>query len=238
MVSSHKPIALVTGARRGIGKFLANHLLSANFTVVGASRNPSEWGAPDYLDVPTDVSDEKAVRQLMKQIRKLKEDLKVVINNAGVASMNAALLTPGSSVKQMMEINVLGTFLVSREAAKLMQRQSQGHIINLSSVAVSLNLEGEAAYAASKAAVESLTKTMATEVKDYGISVNALSLPPLDIGMTKGVPKKTLESLIQRLPIKRMGTLEEITRAVDVLIQQENTHTTGQIISLVGFPTK
>ena len=235
-MSLEKSIALVTGAKSGIGKYLAEHLIRSGFKVVGASRNPSEWSLPDYLDFPTDVSDETAVRALMKFVRKLEGPLKVVINNAGFSSMNATLLTPGSSIKQMFDTNAVGTFLVSREAAKLMRRNQGGHIINISSVAVALRLEGQSAYVASKAAVEALTQVLAKEFHSMDISVNALSLPPIDTNMTRGVPKEKLQRVIQSLPIKKMGNMEEVAESVDLLINNTSESNTGQILSLGGFP--
>ncbi|MCZ6674246.1 MAG: SDR family NAD(P)-dependent oxidoreductase [Verrucomicrobia bacterium] len=228
-------IALVTGARRSIGRHLAEHLLATGYKVVGASRQQAEWKAEGYHDIPTDITDEAEVGRLMKAVRSLDGSIEVVINNAAVSSMNAALLTPGSSVKQMMDTNLVGTFLVCREAAKLMRRNSYGRIVNLSSVAVPLRLQGQAAYVASKSAVESLTQVLAREFYSYGITVNALSLPPIDTGMTRGVPKEKLKQLTDSLPVDRMGSLEDVTHALDFLISKNSGSITGQILSLGGL---
>ena len=234
-MTSTKRIALVTGASRGIGRYLAEHLLGKGYTVVGASRRSAEWEADGYHDFPTDVSDEKSVVDLMKKLRKLDGPLEVSVTNAGVASMNAALLTPASSVRQIMDTNLLGTFVISRESAKLMRRNSYGRIVTMSSVAVPLRLEGQAAYVASKSAVESLTQVLAREFFSYGITVNALSLPPVDIGLTQGVPKEKLLKLTEILPVNRMGSLDDVAHALDFLINKNSGVITGQILSLGGL---
>ena len=149
--------------------------------------------------------------------------------------MNAALLTPASSARQMMDINLVGTFLICREATKLMRQNSYGRIVNISSVAVPLRLPGQAAYVASKSAVESLTQVMAREFFAYGVTVNALSLPPIDTGMTRGVPKEKLQKLADSLPVSRMGSLDDVAHTLDFLINKDSGAITGQVLSLGGL---
>lgn len=229
-------IALVTGARRGIGKHLAEHLLEQGYQVIGASRNPTEWKASGFLDCPTDLTHESEVNRLFKTIRKQEGNLEVTINNAGIASMNAALLTPGTTVKSIMDINLTGAFMVCRESAKLMRRNAFGRIINLSSVAVPLRLGGQSAYAASKAALESLTQTLGREFYPMGITVNVLSLPPFETEMIRGVPQKKVHQLIQSLPVNQMGRIDDLLHALDFFIDKKSCSLTGQVLSLGGLP--
>jgi 3-oxoacyl-[acyl-carrier protein] reductase len=146
-------VALVTGSRKGLGRYLSEQLLAQGYEVVGCSREPAEWAHAAYWHHCVDVSDEAQVQHMLGQIRRRFGRLDVAINNAGVASMNHALLTPVATLDQVLAINLRGAFLVARESARLMRKQQRGRIVNLSTVAVPLALEGEAAYVAAKAAV-------------------------------------------------------------------------------------
>jgi 3-oxoacyl-[acyl-carrier protein] reductase len=229
-------VALVTGTRKGIGRHLAEHLLRGGYDVVGCSREEPDWEAQRFTHVAADVSDEQDVKRLLARVRELHGRLDVVINNAGVASMNAALLTPGSSARRMMDVNLVGTFQVSREAAKLMRRHSFGRIVNLSSVAVPLRLAGQAAYVASKAAVESLSQVLAREFAPFGITVNVVGPPPIDTDMTRGVPREKLERVTDALAIGRMGTFADVSNVIDFFLREESSAVTGQTIYLGGVP--
>ncbi|EKM33425.1 short chain dehydrogenase family protein, partial [Vibrio harveyi] len=155
-------------SRKGLGKALAEHYLAQGHTVIGCSRQESSIEHDNYHHFELDVTDEKAVVSMVRSVRKQFRTVDVLVNNAGMAAMNHFLTTPLSSAEKVMATNVFGTFLFSREIAKLMMKQKSGSIVNYSTVAVPLDLEGEAIYAASKAAVESLTKISAKELSPYG----------------------------------------------------------------------
>jgi 3-oxoacyl-[acyl-carrier protein] reductase len=144
------------------------------------------------------------------------------------------LLTPGATVQKILATNALGTFLVSREAAKLMQRNRYGRIVNFTTVAVPLKLEGEAAYVASKAAVQALTEVMARELASFGITVNAVGPGPIDTDLTRGVPQDKIESLLRRQAIQRRGTFDDVTNVVDFFLRRESGFVTGQVLFLGG----
>ena len=148
--------------------------------------------------------------------------------------MNHSLLTPMSSVKKILNTNIEGTFLISREASKIMQNKKSGRIVNFSSVAAPLNLEGEAIYAASKSAVVSLTKTLAKELGEFGITVNAIGPTPVKTDLIRNVPKKKIDELINKQTIKRYGVFDDISNISDFLIKDESDFITGQIIYMGG----
>jgi 3-oxoacyl-[acyl-carrier protein] reductase len=129
---------------------------------------------------------------------------------------------------------VAGTFLVSREAAKLMKRTGYGRIVNLTSVVVPLKLEGESAYASTKAAVNSLTEVLARELATFGITVNAVGPTPVDTDLIRGIPKAKLERLLARQAIPRMGTPEDVANAIDFYLRKESSFITGQTLYLGG----
>ena len=227
-------IACITGTRKGIGRSIAEHLANSDWTVIGCSRRDSDFKHPNYNHLILDVSDEPAVVNALKNIKKEFGAVKALINNAGVASMNHLLLTPSESYQKIFQTNVLGTFLVLREAAKQMSRNGGGRIINFSSVASPLNLEGEALYASSKAAVESLTKTASKELAPMHITVNAIGPTPIDTDLIKLVPKEKIDELLEKQAIPRLGTESDILNCIDFFLKPESDFITGQILYLGG----
>jgi 3-oxoacyl-[acyl-carrier protein] reductase len=229
------PITLVTGSRKGIGRFLAEHFVSLGHQVIGCSRGDCDWQLQGYHHFKLDVSDEKAVVALFQSIRKRFGRLDHLINNAGIASMNHSLLTPLATVQRILNTNVVGTFLFCREAGKLMkQSRTAGRIVNFSTVAVPLKLEGEAIYAASKAAVVSLTEVLAKEFAPFGVTVNAVGPTPVETDLIRSVPKDKLDKLLASQAIKRMGTFQDVSNVIDFFLRKESEFITGQVIYLGG----
>src|SRR5262249_40106957 len=142
-----EPVMLITGARKGIGRALAEHYLAQGYRVVGCSRGPVDFDAAGYTHYCVDVRDEAGVQRMLADVRQRHAGLRVLINNAGVAAMNHALLTPLSMARHVFETNIAGTFLLCREAAKLLRSTAHARIVNFSSIAVPLRLAGEAVYA-------------------------------------------------------------------------------------------
>jgi 3-oxoacyl-[acyl-carrier protein] reductase len=226
---------LITGNRKGIGRYLTEEYLKAGHAVFGCSRTESDLSHEHYQHFIADVADESAVKTIMKGIRTSVGSLDVLINNAGIASMNHTLLTPEVTLNKLFSTNFNGTFLFSREAAKLMQKNKSGRIVNFSTVAVPLNLHGEAVYAASKSAIETLTRVMAKELGDYGITVNAIGPTPIDTDLIKTVPKNKIEELVGHQSIKRLGSFEDVLNVINFFIQPESSFITGQIVYLGGI---
>src|SRR5205085_2201457 len=133
---------IITGTRKGIGRFLVEHYVGLGHQVVGCSRGKPDWTMENYSHFEADVADEKAVRLIFTEIRRKFGQLDNLINNAGIASMNHCMLTPVGTVREVLGTNVLGTFLFCREAAKLMERRKYGRIVNFTTVATPLKLEG------------------------------------------------------------------------------------------------
>ncbi len=229
-------VALITGARKGIGRFLCEHLAGQGYRVVGCSRGPLDNPANGFCYLQADVTDEAQVRAVFRHIQREYERLDVTINSAGIASMNHSLLVPSEAFRATMSTNVLGTWLVSREAVKLMRRRQWGRIVNFSTVAVPLRLAGEAVYIASKSAVESLSQVMARELADFGVTVNVIGPTPIPTDLLRNVPQEKIDRLVASLPIRRLGTLEDVANVVDFFLRPESSAITGQVIYLGGVP--
>ena len=230
-----KKITLITGTSRGIGKFLVNYYLGKDHIVIGCSRKSSQIENVNYFHFELDVSDEIKVKKLFSFIRKEFGGLDVLINNAGVASMNHSVLTPITTARKILDTNVIGTFLFSREAFKIMKTNKFGRIINFATFAVPFKLEGEAIYAASKAAVITLTEILCREYADYNITVNAVAPPAVKTDLIKGVPDEKLSGLIKRQAIRRYGKPSEVANVIDFLIDEKSELVSGQIIYLGGI---
>lgn len=228
------PVTLVTGTRTGIGRYLAEHYVRQGHRVIGCSRRAPEWALEGYAHYTADVADEKAVKTMFAEVRRTYSRLDHLINNAGVASMNHALLTPVATVRGVLETNVIGTFLFSREAAKLMKVRNYGRIVNFTTVAVPLKLAGEAAYVASKAAVQSLTEVLAQEFADFGVTVNTVGPVPIETDLIRAVPREKIDRLLSRQAIRRLGNFEDVANVVDFFLRRESGFVTGQNLYLGG----
>jgi 3-oxoacyl-[acyl-carrier protein] reductase len=225
---------LITGTRKGIGKFLAEHYLKSGDTVVGCSRRPGSISHEKYFHYELDVAQEKPVVAMIKEVKKRHNRIDVLLNNAGIASMNHLMLTPLKTFEGIFRTNMAGVFLFTREVAKIMSKQKFGRIVNFSTVAVPLRLEGEAAYGASKAAVVNFTEVAARELAALGITVNAVGPTPLETDLIKNVPRDKIDNLLQKQAIKRYATFEDIVNVVDFFINERSGFITGQVIYLGG----
>jgi 3-oxoacyl-[acyl-carrier protein] reductase len=232
---NEKRVMLITGTRKGIGRFLVEYYTKKAFLVLGCSRSEPDYDLENYKHFCLDVSDEGSVRPMFAEIRRTYRRLDVLINNAGIASMNHVLLTPLKTVHNILNTNVAGTFLFCREAAKIMKKNHYGRIVNFTTVAAPLKLEGEAIYTASKAAVLSLTEILARELADFGITVNSVGPTPVETDLIRSVPKEKIDRLLSRQAISRFGTFEDIANVIDFFIKHESAFVTGQNIYLGGI---
>jgi len=230
-----KSIVLITGTRKGIGRYLAEYYVKKGMQVIGCSRSQSDFQHENYEHFCLDIANEAEIRKMFSVIFKKHKKLDVLINNAGVASMNHSLLTPIKTVHKLVNTNFIGTFLMCREAAKLMKIKNTGRIVNFVTVAIPLHLDGEAVYAATKASVVSLTQILSREFASFGITVNAIGPTPVETDLIRSVPKDKIDKLINRQAIKRFGEMEDISNVIDFFIKPESNFITSQIIYLGGI---
>lgn len=226
---------IITGTSRGIGKGLAEFFLAKGIRVYGCSRGGSEIEHSAYQHFEVDVSDERSVCTMVAQVGKAERGNRLgLLNNAGIASMNHLWLTPVATVEKLWKTNFLGSFLFLREVSKWMSRQGGGSIVNFTTVARPLNLEGEMAYATSKAALESLTRIAARELQAFNIAVNALGPGPTRTDLLRGVPEGKMDTLLQSQPVSRYTTIEEICHVAEFLLDARTAGITGQVLYFGG----
>lgn len=234
-------IFVITGTRKGIGKYLSEYFLQCGNIVCGCSRGKSSISHPNYRHFILDVNDEKSVVAMIREIKKEFQRIDVLLNNAGIASMNHILTTPYQSVCNIFNTNVFGSFLFMREVAKTMSRfhtknesKMPFRIVNFATVATPLRLEGEAIYAASKAAIVNLTQICAKELSEFGITVNALAPTPIPTDLIKNVPKDKITSLLNQQAIKRFGNFDDVLNVIEFYLNEKSDFITGQVIYLGG----
>ena len=228
------PTALITGTSQGLGLALAERLLADGWTVHGFARGKQALAHERFTAHAVDVTDEAAVRAAVAAIAESGR-IDLLVNNAGAASMNALLLTPGETAERLMRVNYLGTFHCLQAVGKVMVRQRAGRIVNVTTVAVPLSLEGEAAYVASKAAVEALTKVAAKELATSGVVVSAVGFGPIDTALTRAVPRDRLAALNHQLDLAASPTP---AAAAAFLLEHVRSAEAGRIAYLgdVGLP--
>jgi 3-oxoacyl-[acyl-carrier protein] reductase len=227
-------VMVITGTRKGIGRYLAEYYAAQGFTVYGCSRGQLDGEIANYTHFCLDVASETDVREMLREVRQRSRRLDVLVNNAGIASMNAMLLTPVATARQILETNFIGTFLFCREAARLMRGTGSGRIVNFATVATPLKLEGEALYAASKAAIVSFTEVLARELAAFNVTVNAVGPTPVKTDLIRSVPDSKMRALLQRQAIQRYGEFRDISNVIDFFIRPESDFVTGQVIYLGG----
>lgn len=222
---------VITGASRGLGFAIANKLQSRGTAVFGLARNIDQLKFPA---AECDISDADSVKAIARQIRSDGKDVEGLINAAGVASMNLTLMSPATQVKRVVEVNLLGTIYCSQAFAPLMVRKKYGRIVNFSTIAVPLGLQGEAAYAASKAGVEAFSRSFAREVSDFGITVNCVAPGPIKTDLLRGVSVEQISRIVAQQVIRKQFTPEDVCDVVEFLLDEKSKSISGQVLNVGG----
>ncbi len=227
-------VAVVTGTRTGLGRALAGHLLTNGAKVVGMSRGGPAIASPGYSHLQVDVGEDDQVRSAFVKVGREHKRLDILINSAAVLTSTHALVMPASRAEEMVRTNFLGVFFAAREAAKLMRRRRYGRIVNIGSMASTLEPIGDSVYAAMKAASMTLSGVLAKEFAGYGITVNTLAVSALETDMLEQLPRERLDAVVASLPIPRMATTDDIFNVVDFFASPASSYITAQTIFLAG----
>lgn len=241
---TEKKVALVTGAAKGIGRAIALALAGDQVTVVvnyNGSKERAEAVVEEIKALGADgcayqcnVADTDATLAMVKEIIAQYGRLDILVNNAGITRDNLIMKMSEGDFDAVINANLKGCFNTIKAVSRQMLRQRAGRIINITSVSGILGNAGQANYAASKAGIIGLTKTMARELASRGITVNAIAPGFVDTDMTKALPEQVREAATAQIPLGHFGKPEDIANMAAYLASEKAAYITGQIISVDG----
>lgn len=236
-------VAIITGGTRGIGKAIALALANRGVSVVVAGRNIDaalEVAASlsaigvKARGIKLDVSHSVEVEQAFEEIRRDFGRIDILINNAGITRDGLLMRMKEEAWDAVIDINLKGVFLCTREAIKDMAKQRYGRIVNVTSVAAFMGNPGQANYSASKAGIVGLTKTVAREYAGRGVTVNAVAPGFIETAMTDILPDNIKEDMKKLIPLGRFGVVEDVAHAAVFLASPDSGYITGQVIHVNG----
>lgn len=235
---------LVTGAGRGIGKAIAIAFAKAGYDVI-INYNGSQGAALETLEevkkysdhsmiLKANVADGQEVEAMFKEIQNTYKKLDCLVNNSGITRDTLCLRMSEEEFMDVININLKGTFLCSKQACRLMMKKKQGSIINMASVVGISGNAGQCNYAASKAGIIGFTKSLAKEMGSRNIRVNSLAPGFIQTQMTDVLSDEVKKNLVSQIPMKTLGTVEDIAQSALFLAGDGSKYITGQVIQIDG----
>ena len=236
--------AVVTGGSRGIGRAICLELARGGANVVlcyagneGAAQETvfaCEGAGARALAVRCDVSDAQQVKKLMDAALQTFGRIDILVNNAGITRDGLLMTMKEEAFDAVVDTNLKGAFLCMKGAARPMMKQRYGRIVNVSSVVGLRGNAGQVNYAASKAGVIGMTKSVARELASRGVTANAVAPGFIDTDMTAALPDSAREALLAAIPLQRLGAAEDVARAVAFLASDGAPYITGQVLAVDG----
>lgn len=237
-------IALITGASRGIGKAIALTFASYGATVI-VNYNGSKAKAEEVVEEITqnggkaiayqaDIADFDASLQMMTQIQAQFGRIDILINNAGITQDNLIMKMKEEEFDQVIDTNLKGTFNCMKHASKIMLKQRAGRIVNMTSIVGLTGNAGQVNYAASKAGIVGMTKSLAKELGSRGITVNAIAPGFIETEMTDVLDETIKKAMLSQIPMKKMGSVTDVAEAAAFLASDKAAYITGQTIQVNG----
>ncbi len=233
-------VALVTGASRGIGARIAERLAADGLFVVGTATTGTGAAAiaerlgDGGLGTQLDIADEQSVEALVEQLADSPGMPSVLVNNAGVTRDNLLLRMSAADWQAVVDTNLTGLYRITRPLLRSMIRARWGRIISLSSVVARMGNPGQANYVASKAAVEGFTRALALEVGSRGVTVNAVAPGFIESDMTAALNEQQTTRMLERIPLGRVGSGQEVADAVAFLASDQAGYITGETLHVNG----
>jgi 3-oxoacyl-[acyl-carrier protein] reductase len=236
-------VCLVTGAAQGIGKKIAEVLAIEGAVVYGGDIKEETLKATEqefkdkgfvFYPLILNVSQSASCEQCIKAIAEKEGKLDFLVNNAGITRDTLLIRMKEEDWDLVLDINLKGAFLLTKFAAKVMMAQKFGRIVNISSVVGLMGNPGQANYCSSKAGIIGFTKVVARELASRGITCNAVAPGYIQTPMTEALDEKQKETLKSLIPLNRLGTAEDIAKAVAFLLSDDASYITGQVLSVNG----
>jgi len=219
---------LISGTSRGVGRDLALYFLDEGATVIGLSRTVPGIEDERYSHHIVDLNYPADIITLFKN---LDTNIDILINNAAVLTSNYAIRIPLERAVEMVTVNLLATFLISREAFKLM---NNGRIINIGSMAQKLEPMGDSLYAATKSAINTMANILAKEFAISRVTVNTIAISAIETDMLRQLNKEKIDKVVAGLPLPRYATMQDITNVIDFFVSDKSDYITAQTIYLGG----
>ena len=233
---------IVTGASRGIGEAIARDLAGAGWPVVAVARNAeklaalaAELGGPERcLACPGDIGSWEDAQRVAAVAQEAFGTIDGLVNNAGITRDGLLVRMSPEQWQAPLDVNLNGTFYFTRAVGPIMMRQRQGRIVNITSVIGLTGNAGQANYAASKAGIVALTKSVAKELGSRGVTCNAVAPGYIATDMTAELPEKVRQEMLERIPLRRLGEVADIAGVVRFLMSPEAAYITGQVLVVDG----
>ena len=237
-----RQVALITGATRGIGKEIALELAQNGYDIAVNYRGTIDEDLKKEIEannvrcefVEADVSNFEQCESMIKETIEKYGRIDVLVNNAGITKDGLIMRMKKDDFEAVIDVNLVGTFNVTRNVIPYMIKQKSGRIINVSSVVGVAGNAGQTNYSASKAGVIGFTKSLAKEVASRNILVNAIAPGFIDTDMTKVLSDTVKEGINAQIPLKRMGSPKEVAKVVKFLASEDSSYVTGQVINIDG----
>ena len=236
---------LITGGSRGIGKAVAMKFAENGYKIIinyvsdktdteQLKKELLQAGAADILLIKADVSNSEDVKNMVKETIEKFEKIDVLVNNAGITKDNLLMRMSEEEFDKVIQINLKGTYLVTKEVTRYMMKKKKGSIVNLASVVGVAGNAGQCNYAASKAGIIGLTKSVAKELASRNIRANAVAPGFIETDMTNVLKDEIKENINSQIPLKRMGTAREVAELVYFLGEDSSSYITAQVINIDG----
>jgi len=236
-------VAIITGSGQGIGKATALLFAREGAAVIVAEYNKdtgeavatkiNEAGGEGRF-VQVDIANRESVQALISDVLETNGNIDVLVNNAGVIKDNTLEKMTDEEFDRVISVNLRGTYICTKEAAEIMRKQGSGVILNAASVVALYGNFGQTNYVASKAGVIGMTKVWARELGKYGIRVNAVAPGFISTDMIKDIPENVIEMMLKKVPLRRMGQIEEVASVYAWLASDDASYVTGTVINVDG----
>lgn len=233
-------VAIVTGASKGIGLAIANQLVNDNYYVIGTHTQNYDQAFKDNIEnenfklVNLDVTDYKSVVSFAKEIVKDFNKIDLLVNNAGIVNDKLMMSMKLDDFTSVIDVNLVGVFNMINAFTRSMLKARTGSIVNIASVIGEIGNVGQANYAASKAGVIGLSKSLSKEFASRGVRVNCVAPGFIETSMTDSLSDSTKEWILDRVPLKELGQAEDVAYAVSFLASDKAKYITGQVLNVCG----